>query len=800
MPTRHGGILVQSTHGAQGNFEVVTPRLGGGVAHLYRNNDDPTLKWHGPGLAFGSAQDVAAVALVQSNLGPAGNLEAITLEAKSLVYRWRDDGGSWKWQAPTTLPGGLAANGRPGFIQSAHGAKGNFEVIAAVAGGGFAQWWRDNDAPSLTWYGPFVVSGPPLDDVALVQSNFGPLGNLEIIARQGDQLVAYWRDDGASWQWHGPVTFAPGGVAGAPAFIQSSFGSKGHFHVVAPAEGGGLLHWWRDNDDPTLAWHGPTPFGGGAVRAVGLIESNYGNLEVVAFLDDHLEHFFSAPSGPWRGPFPFGALPAPAPAEKGTSSIPYRSGVVAIHAALLYSGHVVVFGFADNDAEVGVSRLLDPATGVLEEPDPTPNAFCSGHTFLPDGRLLVAGGHHHDVASLHVFDPGPRTWTDSGTMDHGRWYPTCTTLPDGRIFIISGNGGGPGAPVNHTFQIFETGAGLGPERPLPTPFSAHEPDTPHIELYPFVYVLPAGGVLVHSRSTTRFCDPASDAWHPVQLKTIWPYSRNWPIAGTSVLLALLPDTQPAYRAHVMIIGGASADPETANTATPATNSVELLDLGDSAPTWKAIEPLTQARVMPDAVLLPDGTVVVLGGSATGRADMAGDPVLGIELFDPFVSGQLDPANGTWKSMVSLHVPRLYHSTALLLPDGSVMIAGKDRLFNPDPFKYPEHRVEIFKPPYFSKGPRPTISVPGTIDYQAPFAIDTPQAGSIASVVLVRPGTVTHSFNMNQRVVGLSIVAKSGSSVTVEGPPTPSVAPPGHYLLFALDEARVPSTGVFVHLV
>jgi hypothetical protein len=196
--------------------------------------------------------------------------------------------------------------------------------------------------------------------------------------------------------------------------------------------------------------------------------------------------------------------------------------------------------------------------------------------------------------------------------------------------------------------------------------------------------------------------------------------------------------------------------------------------------------------MPDSVLLPDGTVVVVTGSATGKADAGIDPVLEIELFDPQTEN--------WSLMAPMRVPRLYHSTAVLLPDARVAILGKDGIFNPAPYHYPEHRVETFSPPYLFRGPRPMIATaPAQVGYGESFDIQTPDAASIASAVFIRPGSVTHSFNMEQRYVGLVLTAQTGNTVSAEAPPNANVAPPGYYMLFLVTAQGVPSLATFVQL-
>jgi hypothetical protein len=237
----------------------------------------------------------------------------------------------------------------------------------------------------------------------------------------------------------------------------------------------------------------------------------------------------------------------------------------------------------------------------------------------------------------------------------------------------------------------------------------------------------------------------------------------------------------------LVIGGGGL-PE--SRFTPATASCEILDLDDSNPEWKSIEPMSTPRVMPDAVLLPDGTVLVMSGSSAGKADDAVDPVFTTEIYDPMAN--------TWRPMGDTRIPRLYHATALLLPDGTVMTAGMDEEFNPEPFHYPEYRLEIFRPPYLFNGPRPQLqSAPSAITYGMVFGVQSDDAAAIQSFALVRAGSVTHSLNMDQRHVSLVIAARSATTIAVKAPPHANIAPPGCYLLFALNAAGVPSIGRFV---
>ncbi len=225
---------------------------------------------------------------------------------------------------------------------------------------------------------------------------------------------------------------------------------------------------------------------------------------------------------------------------------------------------------------------------------------------------------------------------------------------------------------------------------------------------------------------------------------------------------------------VMAIGGQ------ANTGAP-TATVEILDTSQPQPQWRYTAPMNFPRIHANAVTLPDGQVLVVGGGAAGKYD---GPVTAAELYDPVAE--------TWTVMGSQQGGRMYHATALLLPDGRVLSAGQDS------GGYAT-MGEIFSPPYLFKGPRPTIaSAPSTTGYGESFSFTSPQAGDLGKVALIRPGSVTHTVDTDQRYVGLDFTT-SGDTVTVTGPANGNIAPPGYYMLFAVDSAGVPSVAEWVHV-
>jgi len=201
--------MIRSSYGNRGNFEIVIPLAQGGLAHYWRDNDDPALPWYGP-FDFGSeAGLIDAVSLMQSNFGARGNLELAVRSRNDLMLFWRESGPKYAWNGPFHMAYGVSGN--PSMIQSSFGNQGNFELAIPSESGGIQYFWRDNDDSHLTWYGPleFGTRLGKVDAVSLIQSNFGTPGNLELVARIRDQLALFWQDSGPDRRWNGPYFITP---------------------------------------------------------------------------------------------------------------------------------------------------------------------------------------------------------------------------------------------------------------------------------------------------------------------------------------------------------------------------------------------------------------------------------------------------------------------------------------------------------------------------------------------------------------------------------------------------------------
>ena len=253
--------------------------------------------------------------------------------------------------------------------------------------------------------------------------------------------------------------------------------------------------------------------------------------------------------------------------------------------------------------------------------------------------------------------------------------------------------------------------------------------------------------------------------------------------------------QCTFRGKIIKAGTATADSPGHSSAATA----YVLDMTQPSPAWQATASMSYPRSYLNLTVLPDGEVLATGGSTVTDLANFSAAVYPAELWSP--------ATQTWITMSSAQIPRLYHSTALLLPDARVLVAGGGREGVthglvppvPSPNSADEPNAEIFSPPYLFKGTRPVISsVPPVIQYGAGFPVSTPDADRISSVALIALGAVTHAFNQNQRFVPLTFSQASGS-LTIQAPVSGNIAPPGSYMLFIVDSNGIPSVASIVQL-
>ena len=308
--------------------------------------------------------------------------------------------------------------------------------------------------------------------------------------------------------------------------------------------------------------------------------------------------------------------------------------------------------------------------------------------------------------------------------------------------------------------------------------------SPHWPMYAHLFLLEDGRVFysggqygANNGVRPTVWDPATNASTDLQGVLPDPQARN---QSASVLLP------PAQDQRVMIMGGGPFD---MHDQTGAVASVAIADLAAPQPAYRSVAGLNMARMHLCATLLPDRTVLVSGGAM--MEENAGQAAFAAEIYHP------DPGAGPgrWAMAAVSRVPRLYHSVALLMPDGKVITAGS----NPQR-KTEELRIEVFWPPYLFGTKRPEITVADTeLTYGGAVAVTVPDAARLASACLLQAGATTHSSNCEQRLVDLPLTVTGADTASVALPVTATLAPPAWYLLFVVNADGIPSHGIWVHL-
>jgi len=446
---------------------------------------------------------------------------------------------------------------------------------------------------------------------------------------------------------------------------------------------------------------------------------------------------------------------------------PFTWPMVAVSMTLLPTGQVLIWDGQNLGTD---ARIWNPAPGAFSQVPSTDNIFCAGQSLLRDGRILVAGGHttnHTGIADANIFSPTTQSWSSAAPMAFSRWYPTTTTLPDGRILVTSGEVGCNTLPPDGSFHP-ECVASI-PEIYDATTNSWTQLSSANLAVpyYPHMFVLPDGKVL-----------NTSTAEGPIPTRVLDVATQTWTVADP---VAVDGGSAAMYQPGKVIKSGTSTNPD--NPSVAASENTYVIDVTQPSPAWRQVAPMAFPRVYHYLTLLPDGNVLATGGGRVTDVFNTGQAVLQAEVWSPTTE--------QWTTLATMVTPRLYHSTALLLPDGRVLTAGGGR------FGVDQLSAEIFSPPYLFKGPRPTItSAPSTLQYGTSFSVETPNGSSIAKVSLLRLGAVTHAFNFDQRFLQLTF-QQAGGGLSVQAPADANLAPPGYYMLFIVDTNGVPSVTTIV---
>jgi hypothetical protein len=492
-----------------------------------------------------------------------------------------------------------------------------------------------------------------------------------------------------------------------------------------------------------------------------------------------------------------------------------------VHGALMRTagdvGKVLFFGLPHgNNTFLWDPNVVGPAAFSAAANQPTDSLFCSGHTFLSDGRLLVAGGGGDGtVTPRHnrawTFDPVTVQWArtagngapNDGDMHFIRWYPTLVTMGDepGRALVACGTGG----PLVTQMELYSETADHFELVWGPSGVGDTTADRSFPQLYPGLHLLPGaeifytptgwagagssptdypGARLSAYFSFTSTSSPATGAWTnvgPIAVPPATPGPAENAIDRVKGMAVLL--LQPSYPfVQVMAVGGGGSE---------STGTYQMINLSELTPEWGDPLPLPDgaARVNVNLVLLPDGKVFMCGGRPP-----VGTPTNGGACWT------YDPATSTWYEMDPVSHTRQYHSVALLLPSGQVMVAGNEATN--------DRTIEVFSPPYLfnangTLATRPQItSLPALVHHGSAFAIQTPDPTTIGRVVLVRPMAVTHQTDSQQRVIPLTFTRTGPTTLTATMPDgwhPHAIAPRGWYLLFILNAGGVPSEGKFIYL-
>ncbi|MFD9095472.1 galactose oxidase-like domain-containing protein [Streptomyces collinus] len=485
-------------------------------------------------------------------------------------------------------------------------------------------------------------------------------------------------------------------------------------------------------------------------------------------------------------------------ADGSWSVLPTQNPVRSMHSVVLNNGKVLLIAGSGNSEEnfnagTFTSAVYDPAKGTYKV-IPTPkDMFCAGHVQLQDGRVLVmsgnkaypvVGGHGYEgFKDSYIFDPKTETYSKTNDLNDGHWYPSATELGNGDV--ISFGGLREDSTGSVTAELWSD------KDKQWQPLWKVNQTWSYWGLYPAMVLMQDGRLFYTGSHVFGNNIPGTgSAIYDYGANTVTqiPGLQNKDQRDQSASV-LLP---PAQDQKVLTIGGGNID-----SNPDAGRLTDVIDLKQANPSYiagpqipqgkvdlgngKIAETGAQGKMYVSAVLLPDGKVLETGGALHNRAN----PV--------YESSIYDPGGNTFDPVAADPESRGYHSSAFLLPDGRVMATGD----NPGNGTW-NHNVSIYTPPYLYKGTRPAIT--SVINQEWKYGdtqritVDRP----IAKAELIRPAAVTHSSDPNQRFVDLPL-SVSGNNVDLNVTNNPNLAPPGWYMLFAVDAGGVPSVAKWVHL-
>ncbi|KAL3420256.1 WSC domain-containing protein [Phlyctema vagabunda] len=520
-----------------------------------------------------------------------------------------------------------------------------------------------------------------------------------------------------------------------------------------------------------------------------------------------------------------GPSPAPAAANPGTFKVVGQAGVPAMHAALMPNGRVMFLDKVGNYTQLKLpsgyfaySSEYDPATNKAIGLAYKTNAFCAGGAFLADGRIISVGGNgpldvdptvgdgFNAIRYLDRNTPAAtgQAWSEPGNkLSSARWYASVQTMPDSTLFVAAGslNGLDPTVLTNNnpTYEILNPAAvSSGTSIPLDI-LQSNQP----YYMYPFLHLLSDGNLFIFTSKASQIFNVGGNAIVKELPNLVGEY-RTYPNTGASILLPL--SSTNNWAPDILICGGGAYQDITSPTD-PSCGRIQPLGKA----TWE-LDSMPQGRGMVEGLLLPDGTAILINGGNRGAQgfELMANPTMQALLYNPTL-----PLGQRFSTLASSTIPRLYHSVALLLLDGTVMVAGSNPVDgNPkivadakDPY-VTEFRVENYVPPYLqgdNANRRPANVKISSLKLKADastftISFNAPVNAKAVKVTLYHGGFVTHSVHMGHRMLFLDTAGwkagQTAQTLTVSSPPSRNVCPPGPYVVYVMVDG-VPSVGQFV---
>lgn len=464
------------------------------------------------------------------------------------------------------------------------------------------------------------------------------------------------------------------------------------------------------------------------------------------------------------------------PGQGGMWSQIYNWPVYGVHLALMPDEKVLVWDSTKDDAPTfnatTNTSIWDPITNqhtrISNAPLAGQELFCSPHTHLADGNLLIVTGTVGEGDPVAViFDNGLKRWVRQPTLIFPRYYPSTTSLPNGGVLV---SGGGYPDRIGDIPESFESGNWrllTGARIPFGDAPRGFIDNTTY---FPWTQPAPNGQVFYAGpENTLRYIDTNGAGG----MQTVGQRGDNaFRDYGSYAMYDI---------GKILVVGGGSA-----------LNSTYVIDINNWSPSVTQSGSLAFGRRQQNLTILADGQVLVTGGNSNPNGQ-DGQPGSQFDINTAVYAAEIwNPATGQWRVLSSMARSRQYHSTALLLPDARVVVAGG--ICTPC---QSEQNAEIFSPPYLfnsdgSPATRPDITyAPATLGYSQQFSVTLSQTSNIVKAHLIKLGSVTHATNFDQRLVPLSF-SQAGTTLNITAPANNNIAPPGHYMLFVVNSNGVPS--------